>query len=138
MTLERATAFTALYFMELFLPMALIKRDYVLKIYKIGCAKIQHTVGLLNTNCLYKTSLRHLGHVWPLKGKKGLKMGEKRRPAPYSSWILFGAGAGILEQSMGVRNREGTELSYIPARQPVYSLAAGRSDKLIPSPQILF
>jgi hypothetical protein len=39
-------------------------------------------------------------------------MGEKRRFAPYSSWIPFGAGAGILEQSTGVRNREGTELSY--------------------------
>ncbi len=67
--------------MELFLPMALIKRDYVLKIYKIGCSKIQHTVGLLYINCLYKSSLRHLGHVWPLKEMKGLKMGEKRRSA---------------------------------------------------------
>ncbi len=114
----------------------MIKIYYVLKIYKIGCAKIQHTVGLLFF--LYKTLLRHLGHVWPLKKMKGLKMGEKRRSAPYSSWILFGAGAGILQQSMGVRNREGTELSYTGPPACVCNLAAGRYDNLIPSPQILF
>jgi hypothetical protein len=78
------------------LPMALIKRDYVLKIYKISCAKIQHTVGLLyKKKKFHKTSLRHLGHVWPLKEMKGLKMREKRRSAPYSSWILCGACAEI-------------------------------------------
>ncbi len=123
--------------MELFLPMALIKRDYVLKIYKIGCAKIQHTIGLLYKFFFHKTSLRHLGHVWPLKEMKGLKIGKKRRSAPYASWILFGAGAGILEHSIGVRNREGTELSYTGPPACV-AWRPARYDNLITSPFLLF
>jgi hypothetical protein len=65
-------------------------------------------------------------------------MGEKRRSAPYSSWIFFGAGAEILEQSMWVRNREGTELSYTG---PPACVAHGGGPVRHPysySPQILF
>ncbi len=89
-------------------------------------------IGFLNTNFLHKTSLRHLGHVWPLMEMKGLKTGEKRRSAPYSSWILCGACAEILEQSMWARNRFGRELSYRPPAYVAWRRAGTTTLFLVP------
>jgi hypothetical protein len=72
-----------------------------------------------------KPSLTAINHWWQLKN--GL---EDLKYVFYHSLINILLCAGILEQSMGARNRAGTQLPHRPAS--LYSLA-GRYDNPIPT-----
>ncbi len=52
------------------------------------------------------------GSCLAAKGNERVKNGREKTICPLLLLDLFGAGAGILEQFMRVRNREGTELSH--------------------------